>query len=359
MAETAWITTLEASAGGMVALLHQGAGSSIDHFLRMPLERRGMTILELDTGGFPEGTSHEVLARAALVVVVRYLPPAWLGSLRHLRRRGVPLAFLMDDDLLDPQVLQGLPKTYRRRLRQKITDRRLWVERLFGHVLVSSQPLAAKYAHLGAVRLPLCPHPRLLAEGPRWQLAYCGTAVHRAEFLWLRPLLEELQQRQDHTHIDLFGDLEINRLFRHIPRLRVLHPMDWERYLAATGAGRIDLLLCPLLETPFNHCRAPVKFIDAARSGAVGLYSDRPPYQGFIRPGIDGLLLPDEPACWIRAVEALLTDPERRQTLAAMARQRALALSQGEADAGDPGAQLAPQGQVGRGDPLASPAGDG
>jgi hypothetical protein len=73
-----------------------------------------------------------------------------------------------------------------------------------------------------------------------------------------------------------------------------------------------------------------VKLIDAARCGAAGLYSDRPPYRGFVRDGQDGLLLDDEPAHWLAAIERLITDPEERQRLAAGARCRALALAEGQ-----------------------------
>lgn len=325
-------------------LLHQGAGSSIDHFLRLPLERQGMTLGELNTSHLPDRTSHEQLNQADLVVVVRYLPHAWLRLLRQRRRQGLAMAFLMDDDLLDPAALRDLPALYRRRLEQKITRRRRWVGRLFDHLLVSSAPLAGKYAHLGAVLLPLQPHPSLLAHSGRLQLAYCGTSVHQQEFLWLLPLLEAVQQQHSHTHIDLFGDLTINRLFRHIPRLRILHPMDWSRYQDATGEGRIDVLLCPLLESRFNHYRAAVKFIDAARSGAVGLYSNRPPYRGFIRDGVDGLLLSDDHSCWLQALNELVMAPSLRLELARQGRERAFALSRGEADPADPGGQLAPKG---------------
>jgi hypothetical protein len=324
-------------------LLHQGAGSSIDHFLRLPLEKQAMSLGELNTAEHPDRTSHEQLNQADLVVVVRYLPHPWLRLLRQRRRQGLPMAFLMDDDLLDLAALRDLPPAYRRRLEQRITRRRRWVGRLFDHLLVSSAPLADKYAHLGAVLLPLQPHPSLLTSTARLQLAYCGTSVHQQEFRWLVPLLEAVQQRHSHTHIDLFGDLTINRLFRHIPRLRILHPLDWSRYLDATGEGRIDVLLCPLLESPFNHCRAPVKFIDAARSGAVGLYSDRPPYRGFIRDGVDGLLLPDDHPSWLEALNDLVLEPARRQELARQGRERALTLSRGEGDSAGPGDQLAPK----------------
>jgi hypothetical protein len=103
--------------------------------------------------------------------------------------------------------------------------------------------------------------------------------------------------------------------------------MRWPSYLAETGQGRCDLLLTPLLESPFNAARAPVKFIDAARCGAAGLYSDRSPYRGFIRPGIDGLLLGDRQQEWLEAIEWLILDSCARHRLATEGRRRALQLS--------------------------------
>jgi len=311
---------------GAVALLHQGAGSTIDHFLRGPLEERGHTLLELDSSQAPTEGQLAQLAELPLIVVVRYLDAAWVGPLRRLRRGGSLLAYLMDDDLLDPSGLADLPRPYQRRLRQRITRRRRLVPGLFDHIWVTSAVLADRYGHLGAELLPLRPHASLLAERPRLQLAYLGTSVHQAEFQWLLDLLTPLQQRHGHTHIDVFGDLAINRMLRHLPRVRVIQPMGWSNYLAETGPGRIDLLLSPLLASPFNAARAPVKFIDAARCGAAGLYSDREPYRGFVRDGIDGLLLDDRQGVWLERIEALIADPGRRQRLAAACRQRALEL---------------------------------
>jgi len=154
-----------------------------------------------------------------------------------------------------------------------------------------------------------------------------------------------LQHRHQHTHVELFGDLTINRQFRHLPRLRILHPMGWENYLAETGYGRVDILLTPLLAEPFNAARAAVKLVDAARCGAAGLYSDREPYRGVIRNGIDGLLLDDDQDSWLAAIERLIAAPEERLRLAEAGRQRALQLSRG------PGEQL-PHGIPCRANPL-------
>jgi len=313
--------------GQSVILLHQGAGSTIDHFLRGPLESLGVCAMELDSAEQPGSAQLSRLLNAALVVVVRYLPRNWLKTLRQVCRAKIPMAYLMDDDLLDPDLLRELPVSYRRRIRERITRQRAWVPDLCGRVWVTSEVLALKYAHLGAIQLPLCPHPDLLRQPPRLQLAYLGSSVHQLEFAWLRELLIQLQQRQPHTHVDLFGDITVNRQFRDLPRVRVLHPMRWANYLAETGSGRCDLLLTPLLESPVNAARAPVKFIDAARCGAAGLYSDRPPYRGFVRHGIDGLLLGDHHHEWLEAIEMLGCHPQARHRLAEAGRCRALALS--------------------------------
>lgn len=336
--------------GGCVVVLHQGAGSTIDHFLRGPLESLGARLLELDSALAPKGANLDTLLTADRVVVVRYLPRRWVRALGQSRRAGATLMYLMDDDLLDPELLGELPPVYRRRVRERITLRRGLVPELFDRIWVTSAVLESKYAHLGAARLPLRPHPSLLREPPRVQLAYLGTSVHEREFAWLRELLELLQERQAHTHVDLFGDLAINRQFRDLPRLRILHPMRWPSYLAETGPGRVDVLLTPLLESPMNAARAPVKFIDAARCGAAGLYSDRPPYRGFIRHGVDGLLLGDQQREWLAAIEHLIDNTEARRRLAEEGRRRALRLSRGEPEE-DRGDRLAghPDAGVGEG----------
>jgi len=326
--------------GESVVLLHQGAGSTIDHFLRAPLERLETRLLELDSSLGPTVSTLETLLAARGVVVVRYLPRGWLRPLGQARKAGATLLFMMDDDLLDLEVLPELPPAYRRRVRDRITLQRGWVSRLFDRIWVTSAFLERKYAHLGAMQLPLHPHPSLLLARPRLQLAYLGTSVHEREFAWLKELLVVLQGRHAHTHVDLFGDLTINRQFRDLPRILIIHPMTWPSYLAETGPGRVDVLLTPLLDSPVNAARAPVKFIDAARCGAVGLYSDRPPYRGFIRHGVDGLLLGDQHRDWLEAIEHLIHDAADRRRLAEEGRRRALALCKGEHLEGGPAGAL-------------------
>lgn len=317
---------VRAAWGPWVGLLHQGGGSTIDHFLRGPLEAAGARLFEFDSAIPPDPSHLRLLADCATLVVVRYLPPSWLTPLSRLRSAGTRLVYLMDDDLLDSQAHLLLPPDYRRRLWQRITRHHRSLQKLVDAIWVTSDYLAAKYAHLSAQQVALSPHSSLLAIRSRLQLAYLGTSVHTQEFEWLFALLRQLQRRHSSTHIELFGDLKINRRFRGLPRVRILHPMHWHNYLAETAQRRIDILLTPLLEAPFNAARAPVKLIDAARTGAAGLYSDRPPYRGFVRHGEDGLLLDDRHETWLLAIDRLIADPRERRRLAQGARRRALDL---------------------------------
>jgi hypothetical protein len=109
----------------------------------------------------------------------------------------------------------------------------------------------------------------------------------------------------------------------------LLHPLKWPNYLAYTAASRRQIGLSPLLPTPFNAMRGAVKYYDFARMGAVGLYSDVVPFAGFVRHGIDGLLLDNDPALWVETLVALAGDPLRRTAMAAAARVRALAVRAG------------------------------
>ena len=107
-----------------------------------------------------------------------------------------------------------------------------------------------------------------------------------------------------------------------IPRLKLLYPTDWKTFCLDTGNRDVDLLLVPLLPGAFNAGRSAVKVFDARRLGAVGLYSNRPPYSGCIRHRVDGLLLGDDLQHWLEAIDLLLEDSQLRQDLADASCQR-------------------------------------
>jgi hypothetical protein len=98
--------------------------------------------------------------------------------------------------------------------------------------------------------------------------------------------------------------------------------MNWSNYLSFTATQTRDIALAPLLEGAFNAARGPTKFYDYARMDAVGLYSDISPYRGFIRDGIDGFLLNNEPALWTEKLLVLAHDEQQRKLMSEQIKQR-------------------------------------
>jgi len=72
-----------------------------------------------------------------------------------------------------------------------------------------------------------------------------------------------------------------------------------------------------LREEQFSKYKSLVKYAEFAAHGIVGVYSDVPPYRGFVRSGIDGYLCPNDPASWRDAIATVLSlDWDGRRCLA-------------------------------------------
>ncbi|RYH31257.1 MAG: glycosyltransferase [Alcaligenaceae bacterium] len=268
------------------------------------------------------------LNKGVLVVLVRYVNANWRQLLTQHRASLAGIVYFMDDDLLDPQVQQGLPPGYLKKIGRLVGRHALWLKECSSEVWVSTDYLTQKYASLKPRQVRWQPPPLLLAQSEPVRLCYHGSGSHADEQRWLLPVVRGALEACPSLHFEIVGDLSVNRLFRDLPRVTVLHPMSWPNYLAFAGASRRDIGLAPLLPGPFNAARGPTKFFDLARMGAVGIYSDVAPYNGFVRDGVDGLLIANDPDQWIAAIRALVHDRQRLENLASAARLRAVEISE-------------------------------
>ncbi|TDM05587.1 MAG: hypothetical protein C4K60_12595 [Ideonella sp. MAG2] len=308
-----------------VVVLEEGKSPSGDYLLYPFLAQQTVAVLRCDSRQAPPPG---LLRAGDFVVILRYLPAPWHKLLARMRPQLAGLAWFMDDDLWDPAVLRDLPKTYARKISSHALQHRDWCMAAGAQLWVSTPALAAKYAQNQPRVLPLAPLPDMVRPpAASIRVAYHGTASHQAELAWLHPVLAAVLSRSSTVHIEVFGDLAVNRQFRDLPRVTVLHPMAWERYRDYTTSHTLDIGLAPLLPTAFNQARGAVKFFDYARMGAFGLYADVPPYQGFVQHGQDGLLLPMNPGIWVETLLRLSTEEAERRRLAegVQARVRALA----------------------------------
>lgn len=306
-------------------ILSEGRTASTDYFLFPYLASLGYQPALLDSRS--KSPPPQLLTDCRLLVVSRYLPRRWFRMVQSLRRSGTRLVYFMDDDLFDVRALRGLPRHYQWKILSQALILQAWWPRLCGELWVSTGYLAEKYAKF---------HPRLLQpmasawtahSGKGIHVCYHGTASHAREVEWLAPIIDAVQSQSDNVHFELFDTPAARRLIRELPRVSLLCPMAWPNYLAFTSVQNRDIALAPLLPGAFNAARGPTKFYDYTRMGAVGVYSDLRPYRGFIRDGVDGVLLKNDPAAWAAVLLQLAEDGDRRAAMVAEARRRVLQAS--------------------------------
>jgi hypothetical protein len=334
---------------GQILALEHGRLPTTDIYLRPRLDAPGMPPANyvdisqnlpnmMAISAPPEGTG-------LFVVIYRYVTGPWLKWLESRRDRLAGVAFFTDDDL--PAMLHdgNLPLRYRLKIWRLYGRHARGLSALTSELWVSSAALAARYADASPRLIPPLQIGNSDRRGRVLRYFYYGTAAHGGEVEWLRDVVAMVQARNDRTTFEIVGDHRVRDLYRGIARVTVLHPMDWPNYLAHTETTRQDIGLAPLLPGTVNEARAHTRFYDITRTGAVGLYTDRPPYAGFVRDCEDGLLLPDDKIAWVEAILGLVEDePYRRRmaeaaSLRVLRRDDALAHLSGRAESGPEAAE--------------------
>jgi hypothetical protein len=257
--------------------------------------------------------------QGATVVFVRYVPRTWRARLQRERKKIARIIFFMDDDLLDAGATTHLPLRYRLKIFRLATLQRKWLLEQGAEFWVSTPYLAEKYATL---------NPRVLAPQPLQEQVsapqiFChATDSHRQELVWLYPVVKGVLNELPQVRFELIGARPIRRLYQDLPQVTVTPPMPWPafRHFSEIPGRRIGLV--PALDTPFNRGRAPTRFLDITRAGAVGIYSSVAPWRTFIRHEQDGILLANDYAQWVKALVDLLADSPRHAHLLSNARQR-------------------------------------
>lgn len=291
--------------GQDVFLVEEQPNPSTDYFVLPACAAAGARVHRFCFGELPAPDA----LRGAMVVFVRYLPPAWMQLVERLRSELAGVVLFMDDDLLDPRAAVGMPWRYRLKLYRLAARHTGWLRQQQVALWVSSNWLASKY-HAWAPRLVL-PEPMAARDDCR-RVFYHGTASHGAEIRWLRPVVEQVLRADQRIVFEIVGGAHVHRLYRGLARVTVVQPMKWQAYQAFMDLRGRHIGLAPLLDLPFNRARSRTKFFDITRCGAVGIYSADGECAEVVRHGANGLLLPLQPQAWVDAILALAGDEPRR-----------------------------------------------
>ncbi|MCF5909730.1 glycosyltransferase family 1 protein [Aeromonas veronii] len=304
-------------------ILHEGSSPTLAYFESAISSRFPDTICHfIDTLAppdipIPAGTS---------LVIIRFISPKWQQHIERYIDRLSRIVYFMDDDLFDPAALSTLPKEYRSKIIRRSAAQHRWITQYCDDIWVSTAYLAKKYVHLNPEIVSAKPSRSLLETLRPVKIAYHGSSSHREEKYWLRQIVEGVLGACPNASFEIFGEHDIYKYYRDLPRVSVLHPMSWQNYLAYTKTHQLDIGLAPLLDSDFNLARGPVKFYDFVRMGAVGVYSNRAPYNDFIEQNINGILLENDPQRWVDAITLLISKEKKRAELANNARSYAYSL---------------------------------
>ena len=313
-----------------VYLVEERSNPSTDLYVRPAVSSDGVEVICCRFADLPLADE----LHAAQVVFVRYVPSSWAKLVSKIRPRLKGLAYFMDDDLLDFRATAGLPLGYRFKLTKLATLRKIWLQRQGVKLWVSTPYLQQKYHQWGPQLL--LPRPLSLPAGEFVKSTLCrvfyyGTASHGAEIRWLKPVMEEVLRRDDRIVFEISGGEDVEDLYRGLPRVKVVKPMNWTAYQDFLSSGRRHIGLAPVCDSLFNRARSYTKFFDITHCGAVGIYAPGSASDGIINHGANGLVLEMNPTLWAEAILELVQGETERQSMVINA-QKTLAELAGKAE---------------------------
>ena len=307
-----------------VVVLQQGPNATTDYYLRPRLERLAglpWTILDLtaDPAGVPLFSD---ASRRPWVVLCRYSNERWLSVLERDRSRIARLSLLIDDDMRRMRRNRSLPLSIRGKLALGHT---IFAERLsaiLDDLWVSTSVLQERYP--GSEQLHPLPdtEPALSAVADNRCVVHHASDAHAAERVFALEVAKLVVARGGDAVFEIAGDSRLKRSATGASAITIIPQTSWPVFRTAQQGHSAAIFMAPLADTSLNRARSHIKVYDAARLGAVGLFSDVEAYRSAVRNGVDGLLLPWDAGVWAQAVMDLLADPARRIRLTDAMRAR-------------------------------------
>ncbi len=263
-----------------------------------------------------------------VVIMTRYGESHGRNILAGFRQRGIPVIYHIDDDLLEIPESLGAEIRKRQGADDVVKTRRYLLKNcdliyaststladLMRHRFPSQQVAYGIYApYMGAALKPSEPRA---GSGPI--IGYMGSKGHQHDLELVVPALERLLADRPDLEFEVFGTIRMPAaLERFGPRVRS-HSVQksYTEFLATLASLGWAVGLAPLQDEPFNHCKAPTKFIEYTACGIAVAASRIPVYDEAIPPN-GGLLVERD---WYGALAYLLDHPQQRQDAILTARR--------------------------------------
>lgn len=259
-----------------------------------------------------------------VVFLTRYGRSDGVDIVRDCHARGIPVIYHIDDNLLD------LPSSLGAEILQRqgaaAQARALMMQQcdlIYASTAVLADVLKTRFPdqvvfhgiYAAAFEVPIPP------KSPDAPLAigYMGSKGHKEDLALVVPALVALMEERPQLRFETFGTIEMPAELRRFGD-RVKHhtvQKTYHEFLRTLAGLGWSIGLAPLVNEPFNQCKAPTKFIEYTCCGIPVIASDVIVYRQAVAEGT-GVLVCDSD--WLGPLTTLLDDPARRFTLQQTAR---------------------------------------
>ena len=262
-----------------------------------------------------------------VVIMTRYGESRGQDILANFRRRGIPVIYHIDDDLLEVPESLGAEIRKRQGADQVVETRRYLLQNC-NLIYASTRVLAGLmqqrfpfqhvvhgiYAsYMGELLTPSVPR-----SGPSQVIGYMGSKGHQHDLDLVVPTLERLLTERPELEFEVFGTIRMPpALERFGARVRSYSVQkSYTEFLVTLANMGWSIGLAPLQDEPFNHCKAPTKFIEYTACGIAVAASRIPVYEEAI-PKNGGWLVDRD---WYAPLAYLLDHPLQRENAVLTAR---------------------------------------
>lgn len=150
-------------------------------------------------------------------------------------------------------------------------------------------------------------------------IGYMASKGHQHDLEMILPAIERLLTERIDLKFEVFGTIRMpNSLKRFGDRVRS-HSVkkSYSEFLSNLASLGWTIGLAPLNDEPFNHCKAPTKYIEYTACGIAVAASRIPVYEEAIPPDA-GLLVEND---WYEGLAYLLDNPKQREDYVLAARR--------------------------------------
>lgn len=216
---------------------------------------------------------------------------------------------------------EGFDAGHNRRLRKNFID----VIREVDCVTVTTPPLAEVYRRYNdcvrvvpnAIDFSIWEKPPIRYEGGGTRLLYTGAANHQEDWMFVMPVLVQLQRKYPDLTIVLCGaDWKFLKTDLDYSRIECHEWVDFEAYPFLLKSLCCDIGIAPISKTHFNDCRSSLKWNEYSALKMATVASKWGPYARDVEDGRTGLLVYGEQDEWLKALCSVIEDKELRVRLA-------------------------------------------